>query len=184
MIRSGNRIKKIGRMVKTAAQIGIFVALLTVGQNTLHDARDPDGVIVARLAVHHPCADHAAGNELVKLRLGEIHALFRAPCNVLRRSGGLKTHVHHYLAHIIADNRLKDSVLGIGIGDTGIGQAFKAYLRSKLQNIRSFCHFTPPLHIILCVKLFSLYHRKGFFALDKNEEVYKWGNSKRRLPSS
>ena len=41
-----------GVFLKAVAKVGVTVALLTVGENALHDAGDPDRIVVAVDAVH------------------------------------------------------------------------------------------------------------------------------------
>ena len=117
-----------GVLLEANAEVGIFVALLAVGEDALHDAGDPDGVVVAGLAVHRADTDNAGLDQLVELFLSELNALFCLPGKVFGGEVLLKTHTHHDRTHIIVDDGVKDPVFGILVGDARVGQAFKADL--------------------------------------------------------
>ena len=129
-----------GVFLKAVAKVGVTVALLTVGENALHDAGDPDRIVVAVDAVHLAGAHDTGGNELVKLLLNEGFALLAALCNFAHRAVGLKAQVHHNAAHVVRHDGVEDPVLGVGVGNAGVGQGLKADLCSQLENVRSFCH--------------------------------------------
>ena len=129
-----------GVCLKALAEHGILVALLTVGKDALHDARHPDGVEVAALAVDVAVAHRAGLGELVELRLRVFHALLCALGHVLHGAVGLQAQVHHDRTHLIVDDRLEDLVLRIVVRDAGVRHALKTDLRGQLENIRSFCH--------------------------------------------
>lgn len=129
-----------GVCLKALAEHGILVALLTVGKDALHDARYPDGVEVAALAVDVAVAHRAGLGELVELRLRVFHALLCALGHVLHGAVGLQAQVHHDRTHLIVDDRLEDLVLRIVVRDAGVRHALKTDLRGQLENIRSFCH--------------------------------------------
>ena len=129
-----------GVRLKALAEHGILVALLTVGKDALHDARDPDRVEVAALAVHIAVADCAGLAQLVELLLRVFYALLCALGHVLHGAVGLQAQVHHDRTHLIIDDRLEDLVLGIVVRDAGVRHALKTDLRGQLENIRSFCH--------------------------------------------
>ena len=136
-----------GVRLKALAEHGILVALLTVGKDTLHDARDPDRVEVAALAVHIAVADCAGLAQLVELLLREFHALSCTLGHFLNRAVGLQAHVHHDRTHVIVDDRLEDLILGIVIRDAHVRHALKADLRGQLENIRSFCHAVSSFNV-------------------------------------
>jgi len=129
-----------GVFLKAVAKVGVTVALLTVGENALHDAGDPDRIVVAVDAVHLAGAHDTGGNELVKLLLNEGFALLAALCDFAHRAVGLKAQVHHDAAHVVRHDGVEDPVLGVGVGNAGVGQGLKADLCSQLENVRSFCH--------------------------------------------
>lgn len=89
-------------------------------------------------------ADNARSYELIALLLNIFNALFALLCKLLCGKLLLKTHTHHDRAHIVVDDGLKNSILGILVGNTGIGHAFKADLRSQRKNIRSVCYCFSP----------------------------------------
>ena len=95
-----------GVLLKALAQHGVFVALFPVGQNALHDARHPNGIIPAVLSVHPANADHAGLAQLVELSTRKVHVLFGAFGDLLRGAVGLQTQMHHDLAHIVVYNGL------------------------------------------------------------------------------
>ena len=95
-----------GVLLKALAKHGVFVALFPVGENTLHDARHPDGIIPAVLSVHPANADHAGLAKLVQLFTRKVHVLFCAFGDFLRGTVGLQTQVHHDLAHIVVHDWL------------------------------------------------------------------------------
>lgn len=100
-------------------------------------------------------ADNARSYELIALLLNIFNALFALLCKLLCGKLLLKTHAHHDRAHIVVDDGLKNSILGILVGNTGIGHAFKADLRSQRKNIRSVCrcfspYNFPPINNIFC----------------------------------
>ena len=129
-----------GVRLKALAEHGILVALLTVGEDALHDARDPDRVEVAALAVHIAVADCAGLAQLIELLLRVLHALSCALGHVLHGAVGLQAQVHHDRTHVIVDNRLEDLILGVVIRDAHVRHALKADLGRQLENVRSFCH--------------------------------------------
>lgn len=90
-------------------------------------------------------ADNARSYELIALLLNIFNALFALLCKLLCGKLLLKTHAHHDRAHIVVDDGLKDSILGILVGNTGIGHAFKANLRSQRKNIRFVCRCFFPI---------------------------------------
>ena len=136
-----------GVRLEALAEHGILVALLTVGEDALHDARDPDRVEVAALAVHIAVADCAGLAQLVELLLREFHALSCTLGHFLNRAVGLQAHVHHDRTHVIVDDRLEDLILGIVIRDAHVRHALKADLRGQLENIRSFCHAVSSFNV-------------------------------------
>ena len=85
----------------------------------------------AQALVNDGCAAaEAAGGLYLHLLLGEdtTQILEGLLCFLGRAVGGkllLKTHTHHDRAHIVVDDGLKNSILGILVGNTGIGHAFK-----------------------------------------------------------
>lgn len=89
-------------------------------------------------------ADNARSYELIALLLNIFNALFALLCKLLCGKLLLKTHTHHDRAHIVVDDGLKNSILGILVGNTGIGHAFKADLRSQRKNIRFVCRCFFP----------------------------------------
>ena len=89
-------------------------------------------------------ADNARSYELIALLLNIFNALFALLCKLLCGKLLLKTHTHHDRAHIVVDDGLKNSILGILVGNTGIGHAFKADLRSQRKNIRFVCRCFSP----------------------------------------
>ena len=117
-----------GVLLEANAEVGIFVALLAVGEDALHDAGDPDGVVVAGLAVYLADADNAGLDQLIALLLSKLNALFCLLGKVFDGEVLLKTHTHHDRTHIIVDDGVKDPVFGILVGDARVGQAFKADL--------------------------------------------------------
>ena len=129
-----------GVRLKALAEHGVAVALLAVGKDALHDARHPDRVEVAALAVHIAVADCAGLAQLVELLLRVFHALLCTLGHVLHGAVGLQAQVHHDRTHLIVDDRLEDLVLGIVVRDAGVRHALKTDLRGQLENIRSFCH--------------------------------------------
>ena len=140
-----------GVFLKALAEHGILVALLAVGHDALHDAGHPDGIEIIGLAVAHALAHGAGFAQLVELLLRVVDGLLRALGDVLHGAVGLQTHVHHDLAHIVVDDRLQDLVLGVVVGDAGVGHALKADLRRQLENIRSVCHkYSLPLYTRIC----------------------------------
>lgn len=88
--------------------------------------------------------DNARSYELIALLLNIFNALFALLCKLLCGKLLLKTHTHPDRAHIVVDDGLKNSILGILVGNTGIGHAFKADLRSQRKNIRSVCYCFSP----------------------------------------
>ena len=101
-----------GILLEALAEHGVFFAVLFVGKDALHDAGHPDRVIPAELAVHLAAAADAGVLELVELLEREIHVLFRAAGDLLRRAVGLEAHMHHDVAHIVVHDGLKDFVFG------------------------------------------------------------------------
>lgn len=83
--------------------------------------------------------DNARSYELIALLLNIFNALFALLCKLLCGKLLLKTHAHHDRAHIVVDDGLKNSILGILVGNTGIGHAFKADLRSQRKQEYSVC---------------------------------------------
>ena len=131
-----------GVLLKAGSKVGVTLALLVVGQNALHDAGNPNGVVPTGLsAVHalHGTADTGLV-ELFKLLSRPLNAHLAALCDFLGGARSVELHVHHYLAHIVIDDGSEDAILGIFVGDARVGQTFEADLGSQLQNIRSVCH--------------------------------------------
>ena len=149
-----------GVLLEAGAQIGILIALLALGEDALHDAGNPDGIVVAGQLAAISNADNARSYELIALLLNVFNALFALLCKLLCGKLLLKTHTHHDRAHIVVDDGLKNSILGILVGNTGIGHAFKADLRSQRKNIRSVCHCFSPCFlfviIIICIRTETL----------------------------
>ena len=117
-----------GVLLEAYAQVGVFVALLAVGEDALHDAGYPDGVVVAGLAVYLADADNAGLDQLIALLLSKLDALLCLLGKVFDGEVLLKTHTHHDRTHIIVNDGIKDPVFGIFEGDACVGQAFKADL--------------------------------------------------------
>ena len=137
-----------GILLKTRAELGVRVALLAVGENALHDAGYPDRVIVAENAAADARADDARFNELVALRLHEIEALSRLFGEILRGEVGFETHAHHNGTHVVIDDGIKDSVLGIAVGNAGVRQTFETDLGCERKNVWSVCHGSCPPMIL------------------------------------
>ena len=122
----------------------------------------------AQALVNDGCAAaEAAGGLYLHLLLGEgtTQILEGLLCKLLCGKLLLKTHTHHDRAHIVVDDGLKNSILGILLGNTGIGHAFKADLRSQRKNIRSVRHcFSPynfpPINIFCSLGLSIVYIMK------------------------
>ena len=129
-----------GVLFKALAQIGVFFALLPVAEDALHNAGDPDGVVIKRLSVVIADADHAGPDQLAALLLGKFHAFFRFFGQVLNGEVLFKTHPHHDGAHIVVDDGVKDPVFGVFVGDAGVGQALEAYFGSQGQDVGSAAH--------------------------------------------
>ena len=131
-----------GVLLKACAEVGVALALLVVREDALHDAGHPDGVVPTGLCAVETLhgAAHAGLVELVKLLTGPFDACLAALCKLLGGAGCVKLHVEHDLAHIVVHDRLENAVLGVIVGDAGVGQAFEADLCRQLQNIRSVCH--------------------------------------------
>ena len=137
-----------GVFLKAVAQIRISVALLPVGEDALHDAGYPDGIVVAGDAVHIVDADDAGLDKLIQLRLGEIDVLAGSAGDILHRAVCVETHVHHDLAHIVIHNGLQNAILGIAVSNAGVGEALQTDLGGQLQNIGSVCHAVPSFRYI------------------------------------
>ena len=124
--RRQHRNAHAGVGFKALAEHGVFVALLAVGENALHDAGHPDGVVPAFLPVDFAAAHNARNAQLVQLLLRKGEVLLCPPCDFLRGAVGFEAHVHHDFAHVVVDDRLQDLILRIVVGDAGVGQAFQA----------------------------------------------------------
>ena len=139
-----------GVLLKAVADVRVTLALLFVGEYTLDDAGNPDGVIVAVAGADLAGADDARYNELVYLLLNECLALVAALCDVLDGTVCLKTHMHHDAAHIVVNYRGKYAIFRILVGYAGVGKALKADLSCQLENIRSVCHKTTSYVMKIC----------------------------------
>lgn len=140
-----------GVLLKACAKVGVALALLVVREDALHDAGHPNGVVPTGLcAVEtlHGAAD-AGLVELVELLARPFDACLAALCDLLGGARGIELHVEHDLAHIVVDDRLEDAVLGVIVGDAGVGQTFEADLGRQLQNIRSVCHNRSPYYVFI-----------------------------------
>ena len=137
-----------GVLFEAVAQIGVAVTLLAVGEYALHDAGDPDGVVVAKHAVRGARARKADLDELVDLLLHKVHVRAAAPRKLRRGARRFQTHMHCHAAHIVRDNGRKDPVLGVIVGNARVRHALKTYLRRESQNIRSFFHLYTSFLVI------------------------------------
>ena len=164
-----------GVFLKAGAQVGVLVALLPVGQNALHDAGHPDGVVVADLSIHLALTGHAGHHQLIQLLLDESHVLFAAPGQFFRRAVGLQPHVHHHVAHIVIHNGGQNAVLRVFVGNAGIGHALQTDLGSQLQYVRSVYHIGTSLCIAFCSKSRYVKHTTNFlvWAIIISLKMYK-----------
>ena len=129
-----------GILLEALAEHGVFFAVLFVGKDALHDAGHPDRVVPAELAVHLAAAADACVLELVQLFEREIHVLFRAAGDLLRRAVGLEAHVHHDVAHVVVHDGLEDLVFRVVVGDACVGQTLETDLGRELEYVRSVGH--------------------------------------------
>ena len=131
-----------GVLLEAEAQIRILVALFPVGHDAFHDARDPDGIVIIGLSVPDTAAHCTGFDELIqqfqRLFLGKAGFL----CHFLQSAVGVETQVHEYFTHLVIDDGFQNPVLGIIVGDAGVGQALHTDLRSQFQDVGSvISHF-------------------------------------------
>ncbi len=145
-----------GVLLKADRKVGVLLALFAVAEYALHDAGHPDGVVVERLFAVVAHAYDACLDELIALLLRKLDTLFRLLRQILDGEVLLKAHTHHYRAHIVVNDGRKDPVLGILIGDAGVGQALKTDLGCQCKDVRSVCHNVSPYSflIIICIFLY------------------------------
>ena len=131
-----------GVLLEADAEIRVLVALFPVGHDAFHDARDPDGIVIIGLSVPDTAAHCTGFNELIqqfqRLFLGKAGFL----CHFFQSAVGVETQVHEYFTHLVIDDGFQNPVLGIIVGDAGVGQALHTDLRSQFQDVGSvISHF-------------------------------------------
>ena len=140
----------------------VFLYLLLDGKHTLHDARDPDGVVIGLnivvLALVH-AADYAALDKLVHHGLGVLNARAGLFGYDLDAPALAHFYVHADVRHLVRHDRVEYHVLGVGRSDAGIGAGLKAYLRRKEKYLFSEGHLYPSFHI----KNSVFQHYKSFY---------------------
>ena len=131
-----------GILLEADAQIRILVALFPVGHDAFHNARDPDGIVIIGLSVPDTAAYCTGFNELIQ----QFQRLFLGEAGFLRHflqgAVGIETQMHEHFAHLVIDDGFQNPVLGIVVGDAGVGQALHTDLRSQFQDVGSvISHF-------------------------------------------
>ena len=136
-----------GVFLKAGAEIRISVALLTVGENTFHNAGHPDGIVVVEHTVNHATADDTCHNQLIDLLLNKCHIFLAASCQLFGSTVFLKTHMHHYFAHVVIYYRGENPVLRVFVSNAGVGERLKAYLCSQFKYVWPVCHSLTPFFL-------------------------------------
>ena len=151
-----NARSSAGVLFKALADDGVCVALLAVGQNALHDAGNPDRVVVRCNAVVKAAAHDARVSQLVQSFQRVAHGLVRTSCNLLQRTALVERDVQADLCHCVGEDRLQNAVFRIVIRDAHVRQALETDLRRQFQNDWSVCHLFRPFPFS---KLHPKFHR-------------------------
>lgn len=116
-------------------------------------------------------ADNARSYELIALLLNIFNALFALLCKLLCGKLLLKTHAHHDRAHIVVDDGLKNSILGILAGNTGKVMLSRLILEASARIFGLFAVVFPPINNIFCSLGLSIVYIMKLYTLSI---IWRW----------
>ena len=131
----GNALARV--LLEALGYDGVLLAHLLVADHHLHDARHPDGHVELVHAVLFGEAADAELGQLVEHLRDPVERLFDLLGDLLGRHVVADAQAHGDLGHLVRQHGVEDLVFGVVRRDAGVGAAFEAYFRRKLQDNRS-----------------------------------------------